>query len=52
MNDSAIDLYDAIWLPTKNLGDHLLFVGYDYPIVRKMPPSVHDVESMPFMKHG
>lgn len=52
MDGNTIDLRDAMWEPANNLGGHSVFVGDSYPLVRMMPPSVHDVEGLPFMKHG
>ena len=50
MDGTVIDLRDAIWEPTNNLGEHSIFVGDRYPLVRRMPPSLHDAEGLSFMK--
>ena len=52
MNDAEFDPHDATWVPRNTLGEYLLFIGDNYPIVKRMPPSVHDTEGLPFMKHG
>lgn len=52
MNGNAIDLCGPIWEPSNTLGEHSLFVGDSYPIVRHMPPCVHDADDLSFMKHG
>ena len=52
MDGNSIDLRDAIWELANNLGHHSIFVGDSYPIVRRMPPSMHGTEGLPFMKHG
>ena len=52
MDDNAIDLRHAIWEPANNLGEDSIFIRDSYPIVRRMPPSVHDAHGLPFMKHG
>jgi hypothetical protein len=52
MDGNVIDLRHAIWEPANILGEHSIFVGDRYPIVRRMPPSIHDAHGLPFMKHG
>ena len=52
MNGSEFDPIDATWVPRNTLGEYSLFIGDNYPIVKRMPPSVHDTEGPPFMKHG
>ena len=45
MNGAEFDPRDATWVPRNTLGEYSLFIG-------GMPPSVHDTEGLPFMKHG
>ena len=52
MNGAEFDPRDATWVPRNTLGEYSLFIGDSYPIVKRMPPSVHDTEGLPFMKHG
>ena len=52
MNDAEFDPRDAMWVPRNTLGEYSLFIGDNYPIVKRMPPSVHNTEGLPFMKHG
>ena len=52
MNGAEFDPRDATWVPRNTLGEYSLFIGDSYPIVKRMPPSVHDTEGLPFMKLG
>ena len=52
MNGAEFDPRDATWVPRNTLGEYLLFIRDNYPIVKRMPPSMHDTEGLPFMKHG
>ena len=52
MNGTEFDPRDAMWVPRNTLGEYSLFIGDNYPIVKRMPPSMHDTEGLPFMKHG
>src|SRR5215216_1911540 len=52
MNGAEFDPHDATWVPRNTLGEYSLFIGDSYPIVKQMPPSVHDTEGLLFMKHG
>ena len=52
MNGAEFNPPDAMRVPRNTLGEYLLFIGDRYPIVKRMPPSVHDTEGLPFMKHG
>ena len=52
MNGTEFDPRDATWVPRNTLGEYSLFIGDSYPIVKRMPPSMHDTEGLPFMKHG
>ena len=52
MNGAEFDPRDATWVPRNTLGEYSLFIGDSYPIVKRMPPSVHDTEGLPFMKHA
>ena len=52
MNGAEFDPPDATWVPTNTLGEYSLFIGGIYPIVKQMPPSVHNTEGLAFMKHG
>ena len=52
MNGAEFDPLDATWVPRNTLGEYSLFIGDSYPIVKQMPPSVHDTKGLPFMKHG
>ena len=51
-NGAELDPRDATWVPRNTLGEYSLFIRDNYPIVKRMPPSVHDTEGLPFMKHG
>ena len=52
MDGGEFDPLDAIWVPMNTLGEYSLFIGGSYPIVKPMPPSVHNADDLPFMKHG
>ena len=52
MTGAEFDPRDATWVPRNTLGEYTLFSGDSYPIVKRTPPSVHDPEGLPFMKHG
>ena len=52
MKGVEFDPRDAMWVPRNTLGEYSLFIGDNYPIVKQMPPCVHDIEGLPFMKHG
>ena len=43
MNGAEFDPRDATWVPRNTLGEYSLFIGDSYPIVKRMPPSVHDM---------
>ena len=49
MNGAEFVPRDAMLVPRNTLGEYSLFI---YPIVKRMPPSVHDTEGLMFMKHG
>ena len=51
-NGAELDPRDATWVPRNTLGEYSLFIGDIYPIVKRLPPSVHDTKGPPFMKHG
>ena len=42
MNGAEFDPRDDTWVPRNTLGEYSLFIGDSYPIVKRMPPSVHD----------
>ena len=44
-NGAEFDPYDATWVPRNTLGEYSLFTRDNYPIVKWMPPSVHDTEA-------
>ena len=44
MNGIEFDPHDATWVPRNTLGEYWLFIGDNYPIVKRMPPSVHGTE--------
>ena len=46
MNGAEFDPRDATWVPRNTLGEYSLFIGDNYPIVKRMPPSVHDMEGL------
>ena len=52
MNGVEFDPCDATWVPMNTLGEYSLFIADSYPIVKQIPPSMHDTEGLPFMKHG
>ena len=52
MNGAEFDPCGAMWVSRNTLREYMLFIGDSYPIVKRMPPSMHDTEGLPFMKHG
>ena len=52
MNNAKFDPHDATWVSRNTLGEYSLFIGDKYPIVKRMPPSMHDTEGLSFLKHG
>ena len=52
MNNAEFDPSGATWVLRNTLGEYSLLIGDSYPIVKQMPPSVHDTEGLSFMKHG
>src|SRR4051812_41195537 len=52
MNGAEFNPRDATRGPRNTLGEDLLFIGDNYPIAKRIPPSVHDTEGLPFMTHG
>ena len=52
MNGAEFDPRDVTWVPRNTIEEYSLFIRDSYPIVKQMPPSVHDTEGLSFMKHG
>ena len=52
MNGCVFDPRDATWARRNTLEEYSVFIGDSYPIVKTMPPSVHDADGLPFMKSG
>ena len=41
-----------MWVPRNTLGEYSLFIGDSCPIVKQMPPSMHDTKGLSFKKRG
>ena len=45
MNGAEFAPRGAMWVLRNTLGEYSLFIGDSYPIVKLMPPSVHDTKA-------